>query len=163
MSKKKLYHGTSENAANNIIKHGIDLHIGRTNLDFGKGFYLAQRKGTAIDWALRVSDRTRERAVVITYELNTDNLNIKLFSKDDIWIREVIRQRNGIEVISDIDVFIGPIADGDTINDIKLYCAEEMPLDTLIERLSAKDYGLQFVLKTDKAVENAKIIKKEVL
>ena len=38
----KLYHGTSNISADNILKYGIDLEKGNTEVDFGKGFYCGE-------------------------------------------------------------------------------------------------------------------------
>lgn len=49
----KVYHGSTH-----IIKQPL-CHIGRDNLDFGKGFYVTNIKKQAISWATRVNQTIR--------------------------------------------------------------------------------------------------------
>ena len=45
---RKVYHG-----ATHIVESPL-CHIGRDNLDFGKGFYVTDIRKQAINWATRV-------------------------------------------------------------------------------------------------------------
>ena len=54
-----LYHGTDHQSAKQLSKpvlpysHGIDLKLGRTDTDFGKGFYTTTNLDQAKNWANR--------------------------------------------------------------------------------------------------------------
>ena len=48
MSKKRyLFHGTTKDGKDTIIKNGIRLNVNNGNQDFGPGFYLTPNKGLA--------------------------------------------------------------------------------------------------------------------
>lgn len=78
---KFLYHGTSESTAQNILQNGVMLTIGRKNIDFGQGFYLAQIRGTAITWAVRQGRRYHENGVFLYFTLNANDLKLKFFKE----------------------------------------------------------------------------------
>ena len=69
-----------------------DIHYGRTNADFGQGFYLSDNEEFSKRWA-------RERKGLITYinyyELNTDGLNIRQFERDEKWFDYIYNNRAG--------------------------------------------------------------------
>ena len=75
-----LYH-TSEQEIRNP-----DIHYGRKNADFGRGFYLTSDRDFTNRWA-------RENAVVNEYELDENGLNIYIFSRDINWFHYIFNNR----------------------------------------------------------------------
>ena len=59
-----LYHGTNQIIGN------VDLSKGRARTDFGLGFYLTGKIGTAQDWAICKTLLLGGVPTVIQYELN---------------------------------------------------------------------------------------------
>ena len=47
MKKRTLYHGTTKESKDKIIKEGIRLDVNQDLADFGPGFYLTPNKGLA--------------------------------------------------------------------------------------------------------------------
>lgn len=62
---RKVYHGSTH-----IIEHPL-CHIGRDNLDFGKGFYVTNIRKQAINWATRVVNLGLPQWLNI-YEIDND-------------------------------------------------------------------------------------------
>ncbi|HEX6747760.1 MAG TPA: DUF3990 domain-containing protein [Longimicrobium sp.] len=63
----RLYHGTTADAAREIVQSGIAISRGRDERDFGRGFYTTTLQRQARNWAFEVareSGRTRSAAVV---------------------------------------------------------------------------------------------------
>ena len=104
-----VYHGTTLEFADNIVKNGIDLTIGRKNLDFGQGFYTTADKRQAIEWAKKVSYNVRP--AVIVFQSSLDNLNVKYFPfQNDEWKDVVYKNRIlKVDPLTGYDCVIGPI------------------------------------------------------
>lgn len=164
MSSMFLYHGTSESAAQNIIQRDILLTVGRKNIDFGQGFYLAKVRKSAITWATRHGRRYHENGVLLYYTLDLNDLNAIFFKADGKWIGEIISQRTLSGGHNDADVITGPIADNtDIMLNIQLYQSSKLTLKNLINKLMAVNLGLQFVIKSEKAKNKLTFHKSEVV
>ena len=61
-----LFHGT------NLIIGKIDLNKGRARTDFGRGFYLSGKIGTAQSWAISKTLLFGGIPTIIQYELHDD-------------------------------------------------------------------------------------------
>lgn len=85
-----------------------DLTIGRSNADFGQGFYLSDDEQFSRRWA-----RTRRgtETYLNRYELDTTGLLIKRLSRDETWFDYIFSNRAGkADAFSAYDVIVGPIA-----------------------------------------------------
>ena len=90
----------------------VDIRIGRTNADFGQGFYLSPDEGFCRRWA---REKKGQNAWINGYTLCTEGLNIKEFRRDGEWYDYIFRNRAGYpDSLSEYDVIMGPIAN-DTI------------------------------------------------
>lgn len=75
-----LYHGCTEQDADNIENYGIDLSRCRPDADFGKGFYLTTHKRQAQQWAwyrhysLPAHQRATNPAVILAFSLSRNDL-----------------------------------------------------------------------------------------
>ncbi len=91
-----------------------DIRDGRKNADFGQGFYLSGDKEFSKRWA---RERKGSSTYLNYYELETDGLNIKTFSRDAEWFGYIYANRSGQpDELAGYDVIVGPIAN-DTIYD----------------------------------------------
>ena len=68
-----FYHGT------NMIIGKIDLEKSRNRTDFGKGFYLSEKIGTAQGWATSRTELRGGTPTILSYEINDDVF--KLYGK----------------------------------------------------------------------------------
>ncbi len=85
-----------------------DIHYGRKNADFGWGFYLTPDREFTCRWA-------RDEAIVNTYELDENGLDVHSFSRNREWFEYIFHNRRVKDGLQS-DVIIGPIAN-DTIFD----------------------------------------------
>jgi len=61
-----LYHGT------NMVIGAVDLNKSRNRTDFGRGFYLADKIGTAQNWAARKAELHGGVPTILAYEADDD-------------------------------------------------------------------------------------------
>lgn len=129
-----------------------DIHIGRSNADFGQGFYLCPDETFAGSWA---RERTAEDIYVNVYELDTDGLDIITLQRDHKWFEYIFRNRRGYEDrMGDHDVIIGPIAN-DTLFETYGIITSGLIRDE--DALTLLDIGpeyTQVVIKTEKGAAN---------
>ena len=69
-----LYHGSSAKVEAPLV------HLGRTDLDFGQGFYLTQLKEHAEAWAIIICSRKKNNS--------TQGLNLHYISSEIISLKE---------------------------------------------------------------------------
>lgn len=145
---KYLYHGTIASAAENIITNGIDLQKSRNYLDFGKGFYLTENKGTATKWANRLALFNDESPIVLKFTANFNNLSWHTFKLNGEWQEEIWQQRVMGNDHFEYDVLIGPIADN-AINDFsKAARAGKINKSIFIQNIAPNMASKQYVFKT---------------
>ncbi len=69
-----------------------DVHHGRKNADFGQGFYLTPDAAFARRWA---KERCGMQTVVNTYELDTEGLAVRSFTRSREWFGYIFANRSG--------------------------------------------------------------------
>ena len=153
-----LYHGTSEVIAK------IDFEKCRLRTDFGKGFYISSKLGTARDWAVGKAGFSGV-PVVMRYELsnnifNDDTISYQKFdtpSKE--WLdfirdnrRRDIRKSNSPEPRHSFDIVSGPIANDKVADVVDLYCKGKIDADEAIKRTKALPSVFQLSLHTPQAL-----------
>lgn len=166
MSKKKLYHGTTKCAAKNIIKNGIDISFSNKPVDFGSGFYLADNKMLIAKWALQKAAIENDTPAILTFEADFTGLKVVELERDLNWARIIhaYRIRLGWSEHNDVDVIIGPIADGATMREVRRYERSKKSLEDLnilFAALTRRNYDIQYVIKSAEAVNRLNIIDKE--
>ena len=125
-----------------------DIRYGRTNADFGQGFYTTSDYEFSNRWAKDSGDIS---PIINTYELCTDGLTIHRFQRDRRWFSYIFNNRRSLPDSIAADIIIGPIAN-DTIYDAmgmitSGYLSNAQALQLL---LLGPEYH-QIVLKTEKA------------
>lgn len=147
MIKYKLFHGSCS------IVRIPDLSMSRTDIDFGQGFYLSPDYNTAAKWACR-----KATSYCNEYSLSLENLKVYEFSLDKNWLDYVVRNRteqyDTPDVFDEYDVLIGAIADDKLFHTVEMYEDGFISADAAIEILNCMDFGIQCVLKTEKAIKN---------
>ena len=138
-----------------------DLQFGRSNTDFGQGFYLSDDLAFAGRWAKARKDLS---VYLNTYRLALDGLRIKRFRRDAAWYDYIYANRAGRpDKLTAYDAVIGPIA-CDTI-----YDTLGILTSGLIDKEAAlKAYRLvpsyrQIVLKSTKAVSALEWVEARVI
>lgn len=144
-----LYHGS------NTIVPEPDLEKSRIDIDFGKGFYLAEEFNLPAKWACK-----NVKAIVNQYTFKLEGLNVYEFKLDASWLNFVASNRNSKELtpelkrISEADVIIGAVADDKLFHILDLYDDGVISEEYAIKAMNCMNYGKQYVLKTEKAINN---------
>lgn len=92
---RKVYHGAVEVISNPLV------HVGRENLDFGKGFYVTDIKKQAKIWAgIKSSYLMDAKGVINEYLFDFENAiaayRYKKFEKyDKEWLHFIVDSRDG--------------------------------------------------------------------
>lgn len=152
----KLYHGTDLFSAENIIKGGISVSVGRPFMDFGRGFYATPRLAQAIEWA-----RGTMAPCVLSMELDETSLKIKGFdAPNKEWAEFVIKNRFGLIARTDYDCIYGPMADSGVSRMYARYKARLLTIEAAIEKVRANPNGWQWVMLSNNAVNHISEIRK---
>lgn len=152
---KKYYHGTSKKAAKDILENGINLDIGRTKNDFGKGFYATENYKQAARWAGNTND-----SAVVAFYCDTDKLSGVTFTgftddwKDAIYSNRVC----GIDIYLDKDYVEGPLADGKARQLAEKVKRGRISQKLFYKEISQANIGSQIVFKTKKAINELKMM-----
>lgn len=130
----EIYHASTERVEK------PDCSLGRSNLDFGQGFYLTDIYEQAHMWAHRRALRNGGDAIINVYTLDREGLlseaRSKIFdSYDEEWLRFIVACRNGEPVWKDFDYIEGGVADDRIINTVTMYMQGYMPKDEALNRL----------------------------
>ena len=157
MSKKRyLFHGTTKDGKDTIIKNGIRLNVNNGNQDFGPGFYLTPNKGLA-------RSRKKHNSAILAYTIDTKDLKVKSYpSMTREWKEEVLQQRAyGNDVSKDFDCVIGPIADGAVGPYAEALASGDVTKNEFFDTIVNDDWKnrIQFVIKSQKAVD--KLVREE--
>ena len=127
-----------------------DLTHGRSSADFGRGFYTSPDEAFCLRWA-----RTRRDAQtwLNVYDLDTEGLRVKVFTRDGEWFDYIDRNRAGYpDSLEGWDVIRGPIAN-DTIYDVwGVTTGGALAPEIARALLSLGPVYTQTVLKTPKAL-----------
>lgn len=151
----RLYHGTDLSQAENIIKKGVDVRIGRKYLDFGQGFYLTPSYIQAKTWSER-----RNIPCVLEFELDDTNLKTKQsYTADREWAEFVIRNRLGMPV-DKYDCVAGPMADTGVSHVRRDYLAHRITFERAVNRLIGNTLGDQIVVLREEAAKSLVFIRK---
>ncbi len=131
-----VYHGGVE------VVESPDVRIGRSFLDFGRGFYVTDFKAQAVQWARHVGFDRKRPGLVNVYRLDKAAIlkeaRCKIFTAyNREWLRFIVANRSGEDVAAAYDFIEGGIANDRVINTITLflqgYCDEDFALGRLAE------------------------------
>ncbi len=160
---------------NNVLFHGskdglniITYDGSRNSCDFGKGFYLGETYEQALSFVCE-----KENSTIYSFTYSLDDLKVKHFDCDLEWMISICYYRGSIEkykenkrikkIIEEVenaDVIIAPIADNKMFYIMTQFYLGEINADVALHSLSASKLGLQYVFKTDKAINMLKPIEK---
>ena len=145
----RVYHGS-------IMEVALPLaSLGRSNLDFGQGFYLTPDRDFTYRWA-------RKGSVVNEYELDISGLTVHSFTRTEDWFSYIFNNRRGQDGLQ-ADVVIGPIAN-DTIFETFGFITSGYlePSDALKLLMIGPEYT-QVAIKSQKAVDQLRWIGSHVI
>lgn len=150
-----LFHGS---------KYGLDtvsIDNSRKNCDFGNGFYLGETYNQALAFICE-----KDNSCIYSFSFDLKGLKIKHFECNLEWMLAICYYRGSIEkyasnkiikkIINDVessDVIIAPIADNKMFYIMSQFTDGEINADVALHSLSASNLGLQYIFKTEKALQ----------
>ena len=157
-----LFHG-SKNGLTEVAISGS-----RDNCDFGKGFYLGETYNQALSFVCE-----KEKSCVYSFRYSLAELKIKRFECNLEWMLAICYYRGTLgefslnskvrQIVADVeaaDVVIAPIADNKMFYVMAQFTEGEINADVALYSLSASKLGLQFIFRTEKALQNLVPIEK---
>ena len=157
-----LFHGSKDGLSE------VTISGSRENCDFGKGFYLGETYHQALSFVCE-----KEKSCVYSFRYSLTDLKIKKFECNLEWMLAICYYRGTLkefhsnsmisQIVADIeaaDVVIAPIADNKMFYVMAQFTEGEINADVALHSLSASRLGLQFIFKTEKALQNLVPIEK---
>ena len=157
-----LFHGAKKD-----LLMPIDLTKSKRSNDFGIGFYLSESYLQAANY---ISALNRNK--VYAFNLNMNGLKTYKFVVDNDWMiaiayfRGWLNEYNNhpfilkvLEELKDADVIIAPIADNRMFDIINEFIENEITDEQCKHALAATNLGFQYVLKTQKAIDNLSFLR----
>ena len=159
-----------------IVFHGsytavneIDLTKGRSNLDFGKGFYVTNIRSQAEYWAERTGKFHKTTGIVSEFEFYENAFKhfelkvLRFAGYTEQWLDFVVLNRNPLSPIPahDYDIVEGPVANDDVNDRIDDYLAGLVPKAAFLNELSHHRPTHQICLCTARSLQMIKAIDKK--
>ena len=158
-----LYHG-----AKSIIDGNIDIKHSKNNNDFGNGFYCGENFEQA---SLFVSGFNTSSVYILSF--NPQNLSSIAYKVNQEWMLTIAYFRGRlsgyenhpiikklINKLEDIDYLVAPIADNRMFRIIDSFIEGEITDEQCMHCLAATNLGFQYVFKTERALNQVKIVER---
>lgn len=149
-----LYHGSTD------LVESPEIRKGEVFLDFGAGFYTTTSYEQAERWA-RIKMRRNNVATgfVSVYEFDYDKameeLQIKRFeTADEEWLNFVVGNRRGDSMGVQTDMHIGPVADDNVYQSIRLFETGAYDAEYTVKKLKTEVLHDQWAFHTDKILKH---------
>ena len=167
----RFYHGT------NIVIGSIDLTKSRNRVDFGKGFYMTDKIGTAQIWAIRKVELEGEGIpTILCYEIGAGvySQHGQRFPDDPNleWLNFICSNRRNVHPAStqkeprhDFNWVSGAIADDKIVDVVAEYLRGETTDEEAVRRAKALPKTYQLSLHTTTAisyVDETNVIYKQI-
>ena len=156
------------------IYHGSDVAViepkilsANRFLDFGEGFYTTSSYEQARRWAQRITDVRKSKVPIISfYDFDIDkaksDLQIIQFDEPSAeWLNFVVACRSGKETGYKYDMAMGPVANDNVYETIRLFEIGVYSKDEAIIRLKIEKVYNQILFHSEKALKYCIYIKHE--
>jgi hypothetical protein len=163
---KVLYH------ASRMGIHGvISPFAGNHRCDFGRGFYCSEDSDQPLKLVCFEAN-----PVLYSFRLNLSRLKVKRLELGREWLLTVAYNRGKIpdkqiyhdvqekyaNILDGYDVITGPIANDRLFSTLDAFYQGLISDKMTIELLNVMKYGMQYVIKTDKACESLELMEKHI-
>ena len=126
-----------------------DVHYGRKNADFGRGFYTTPDRDFALRWA---RERRDTKTVLNIYELELAGLRVHRFARDGAWFDYLFANRAGRpDALPEAAVIVGPIANDTIYDTLGIITSGFLSREQALALLMLGPEYRQIVLKTERA------------
>lgn len=157
---KLLFHG-----AKNQIDGAIRINAGRTNNDFGQGFYTGESYAQAVSFV-----SAYDNSSVYFIDFDGNELKSAEYTVNQEWMLTIAYYRGAlrkyadnsyihslIDKSRDCDYIIAPIADNRMFSIINSFIAGEITDEQCKHCLAATNLGKQFVFVSEKSLEHIRL------
>ena len=148
-----LYHGSTD------LVDKPEIRVSEVFLDFGVGFYTTTSYEQAERWAkIKMRRNNADVSYVAIYEFDFEKaqkeLNVKQFENaDEEWLNFVVNNRNGKSSNDNADMHIGPVADDNVYQSIRLFETGAYDAEYTVKRLKTEVLHDQWTFHTDKILD----------
>ncbi|MBR5337845.1 MAG: DUF3990 domain-containing protein [Lachnospiraceae bacterium] len=162
----------------NVLFHGskyglseVTVSGSRNTCDFGNGFYLGQTYNQALSFVCEY-----DKSSVYSFRYSINGSKIVEFDCSLDWMLAICYYRGTIKEyvensmvksivnkIEDADLIVAPIADNKMFYVMSQFAEGEINADAALHSLSASGLGLQYIIKTEKALKKCIPIEKYYL
>ena len=154
-----VYHGSWLEVKNPDLKHS------RSDVDFGKGFYVAPLRDQAVKWCGKFKRRGKQGSVTtFEFEENAqENLKILKFdSYSEEWLDFIFACRKGETIYLQYDVIIGGVANDNVFATLDAYFSGYMSKDIALDRLKYEKPNHQICILNDAILEQYLVFKEAI-
>ena len=158
-----LYHGSTD------IVDSPEIRKGDVYLDFGVGFYTTTSLEQAERWAkIKMRRKNVNLGYVSVYEFDVEKvekeLTVKRFENaDEEWLTFVVSNRNGNIIGNNIDLHVGPVADDNVYQSIRLFETGAYDAEYTVKKLKTEVLHDQWTLHSNEILKYLNFIEaKEV-
>ena len=131
-----------------------DLVHSRSNVDFGRGFYVTPLREQAEKWCGKYKRRGKQ-GIISRYEYDENLENelkiLKFDSYSEEWLDFILNCRNGNDS-TNYDLVIGGVANDKVFNTVELFFDGLIDKMEAINRLKYEKPNLQICFRTEKAL-----------
>ena len=162
----------------NVLLHGSKYGLSevtvlgaRNNCDFGNGFYLGKTYNQALSFVYEY-----DKGSVYSFKYSLDGLKTVEFDCSLDWMLAICFYRgtiseyaessmvqNVVKKIEAADIVIAPIADNKMFYVMSQFAEGEINADVALHSLSASSLGLQYIIKSKKALKKCIPIERDYL
>lgn len=150
---RTVYHGGTES----ILSPKVD--VGRSNLDFGKGFYVTDILAQAQTWA-EVKSRYQAAPVGVInqykfdFEEAKDKFRYKKFERyDSEWLHFIVDCRTGLDNWKSFDIVEGGVANDKVIDTVEAFISGMMDEERALGELSKHQPNNQICITKQEVVD----------
>ena len=153
-----IYHGSTVPVPRPEIRPGNRL------LDFGIGFYTTTSYEQADGWArIKIRRETADAGFVSVYDFDIDaarrEMVVRSFdTADEEWLRFVVNNRRNIGIPDAADIHMGPVADDNVYQTVRLFETEILSADETVKRLKTEVLHDQIAFHTARALSYCRFI-----
>ena len=143
-----LYHGSYLEITN------PDLNHSRSNVDFGRGFYVTPLYEQAAKWCGKFKRRGKDGIISrYTFDENMEKelKTLKFNSYSEDWLNFILNCRSEKD-LTDYDLVIGGVANDKVFNTVELYFDNLIDKGEAIRRLRYEKPNLQICFRTQKVL-----------
>ena len=158
-----IYHGST------VLVEKPEIRAGNNFLDFGIGFYTTTSYEQAERWArIKMRREKADTGYVAIYEFDYEaalkNTAIKRFELADMdWLMFVVKNRRGEYTEEQVDMHIGPVADDDVYQSIRLFETGVLDAEATVKRLKTEKLQDQWTFHTDKMLSYLRYMEHKVI